>query len=66
MRILKTAELEMKFIFIGWKLVTTTFLLFDIQRAPIPTTVGPLEVYLQNLKSLQSLGFLSPNKGVYC
>ena len=50
MRILKTAELEMKAIFIGWKLATTTFLLFDIR-----TTGGPLEVYLQNLKSLQSL-----------
>ena len=50
MKILKTAELEMNSIFIGWKLVTTTFLLFDIQ-----TTVGPLEVYLQNLESLWSL-----------
>ena len=30
--------------------MTTTFLLFDIR-----TTVGPLEVYLQNLKSLRSL-----------
>ena len=40
----------MKAIFIGSKLVTTTFLSFDIQ-----TTVGPLEVYLQNLKSLRSL-----------
>ena len=30
--------------------MTTTFLLFDIR-----TRVGPLEVYLQNLKSLQSL-----------
>ena len=50
MRIPKTAELEMKAIFIGWKLVTTKFLLFDIR-----TTLGPLEVYLQNLKSLRSL-----------
>ena len=50
MRVLKTAELEMKAIFIGWKLVTTTFLLFDIR-----TAVGPLEVYLQNLKSLRNL-----------
>ena len=66
MRILETAELEMKAIFIGWKLVTTTFLLFDIR-----TTVDPLEVYLQNLESLRSLrnlpgfeaeGFLKPSK----
>ena len=48
--ILKIAELEIKAIFIGQKLVMTKFLLFDIQ-----TTVGPLEVYLHNLKSLQSL-----------
>ena len=51
MRILKTAELEMKAIFIGWKLATTTFLSFD----DIRTTAGPLDVYLQNLKSLRSL-----------
>ena len=50
MRILKTTELEMKAIFIGSKLATTTFLSFDIR-----TTVGPLEVYLQNVKSLRSL-----------
>ena len=50
MRILKTAELEMKAIFIGSKLATTTFLSFDIR-----TAVGPLVVYLQNLKSLRSL-----------
>ena len=48
MRILKTAE--MKAIFVGSKLATTTFLSFDIR-----TTVGPLKVYLQNLKSLRSL-----------
>ena len=42
------AELEMKAIFIGWKLATTTF--FDIRAR-----VGPLDVYLQNLKSLRSL-----------
>ena len=47
MRILKTAELEMKAIFINCILATTTFLSFDIR-----TTVGPPEVYLQNLKSL--------------
>ena len=40
----------MKAIFIGWKLVMMTFLLFDIR-----TTVGPLEVYLQNLKFVRSL-----------
>ena len=40
----------MKAIFIGSKLSTLTFLSFDIR-----TTVGPLEVYLQNLKSLRSL-----------
>ena len=34
--------------------MTTTFLLFDIR-----TTVGPLEVYLQNLESLRSLRNLS-------
>ena len=50
MRILKTAELEIKAIFIGGKLGMTSFLLFDIW-----TTAGPLEVYLQNLTSLQSL-----------
>ena len=50
MKILKTAELEMKAIFVGSKLATTTFLSFDIR-----TTVGPLKVYLQNLKSLRSL-----------
>ena len=38
---------EMKAIFIAWKLVTTTFLLFDIRT--------PVEVYLQNLKSLRTL-----------
>ena len=31
MRILKTVELEMNAVFIGSKLVTTTFLLFDIR-----------------------------------
>ena len=50
MRIPKTAKLEMKDIFIGGKLFTTTFLLFDIR-----TTVGLLEVHSQNLKSLRSL-----------
>ena len=50
MRILETAELEIKTTLTGWKLVTTTFLLFDIR-----TAVGPLEVYLQNLESLRSL-----------
>ena len=50
MRILKTVELEMNAVFIDWKLVMTTFLLFHIR-----TTVGPLEVYLQNLESLRSL-----------
>ena len=40
----------MKAIFIGSKLATTTFLSFDIR-----TIVGPLEDYLQNLKSLRSL-----------
>ena len=50
MRILKTGEPEMKALFIGWKLVMTTFLLCNIQ-----ITAGPLEVYLQNVKSLGSL-----------
>ena len=40
----------MKAIFICWKLAAMTFLSFDIQ-----TTVGPLDVYLQNLMSLRSL-----------
>ena len=37
MRILKTAELETKSIFIGWKLVTTTFLLFPYSNYSRPT-----------------------------
>ena len=40
----------MKAVLIGSKLVTTTCLLFDIR-----ITVGPLEFYVQNLKSLRNL-----------
>ena len=50
MRILKAAELQMKAIFIGWKLARTRFLSFDVR-----TAVGPLEIYVQSLKSLRSL-----------
>ena len=51
MRILKTAELQIKAIFIGWKLGTTTLSSFDIR-----TTVGPLEDYLRSLRNLPAFG----------